>query len=133
MLSDAVIATQANDGLKHCITSCAKAASEAANSALRAAFAQISQDGIRRQGELAKLMEQKGWYTAPALNPAHIQQIMPQIQSLIQGGTTNNPSYGIYHSEQRSSGTQHFDQGFFGAPYTGSYSQQPQQPPQLYP
>lgn len=103
-MNDAAIATQINSGIKQCITDCARSASEASNPNLRATFAQISQDGIRRQAELAHLMQQKGWYTAPPLNPANIQRIMPQIQAIIQGGssrpaapnfTPGQPSYGI--------------------------------------
>lgn len=79
---DPVIAAQLNAGLKFCATSFAHSALEADTPAIRNAFLQACQNAIRKQEELAKLMENRGWYRAPAAHTSDVQQILPQLQAL---------------------------------------------------
>lgn len=83
-LSDQAIATQVNDGLKHCVISCAQSATEASNPSVRQALSDISADGIRRQAKLVQLMETKGWYVPTHANPSDIEQLKPQLQAVAQ-------------------------------------------------
>lgn len=80
---DPIIAAKVNDGLKHCATSFAYSAVEADTPQIRNAFLEASQNAIRRQEELARIMESRGWYRAPAAHREDVQSILPQLQSLI--------------------------------------------------
>lgn len=79
---DPIIATQLNTGLKFCATSFAHSALEAGTPQIRNAFLQASQNAIRMQEELSKLMENRGWYRPPAAHSQDIQQILPQLHAL---------------------------------------------------
>lgn len=79
---DAIIATKVNDGLKCCASGFALSATECSNSQLRNLFLQSCQSAVRRQEELVKLMEQRGWYRPPMARTEDIQQILPQLQAL---------------------------------------------------
>lgn len=79
------VATMINKDLKGCITATAKSACECVNPELRNALAQISQDGIRRQRELAKLMERKGYYVPLTADQAALIHLMPQLQAATAG------------------------------------------------
>src|SRR5690554_4399129 len=80
---DPIIATKVNDGLKCCASGFALSATEASTPQLRNAFLQASQNAIRRQEELSKIMESRGWYRPPAAHPEDIQAILPQLQALV--------------------------------------------------
>lgn len=82
---DAVIATSLNNNLKSCVTSCAKSATEAVTPEIRRTFAEISQEGIRRQEALVRVMEEKGWYRAPFAEAETIRTLMPQLTTLTAG------------------------------------------------
>lgn len=79
---DPIIATKVNTGLKACAGGFAKSATECSTPELRNLLAKASQDAIRRQEELTKIMEQKGWYVPPDAHPEDIQAILPQLQAL---------------------------------------------------
>lgn len=82
---DIAIATLVNKDLKSCVMTCALSACECTSPELRQAFTQISQDGIRRQEQLARMMEQKGWYIPPHADQSTIETLMPQLQMATAG------------------------------------------------
>lgn len=82
---DIAIATLVNKDLKSCVTTNALSACECTTPELRQAFSQISQDGIRRQEQLARMMEQKGWYIPPHADQSTMQTLMPQLQMATAG------------------------------------------------
>lgn len=82
MSVDAILATKLNDDLKTCASGFARSATETTNPELRRAFAEASQKAIQSQEQLFRLMEKKGWYTAPAARDEDIQQVLPQLQVL---------------------------------------------------
>ena len=79
---DPIIATKVNSGLKACASGFALSATECSSPELRSFFAQVSQDAIKRQGDLTKLMEQRGWYVPPNAHTEDIQNIWAQLQAL---------------------------------------------------
>lgn len=79
---DPIIAAALTSGLKFCSTSFAHSALEAGTPEIRKAFLQASQNAIRKQEELSKLMESRGWYRPVGAHPEDIQQILPQLQAL---------------------------------------------------
>lgn len=85
---DQIVATSCNDGLKACGKGFASSALEASTPQVREAFVQMSQAAIHRQGELAKLMEQKGWYTPVPAHQQDVQQLLPQLQAMVQAPAT---------------------------------------------
>lgn len=82
---DIAMAGLINNDLKHCVTSNALSACECTTPELRQMFASISQEGIRRQEKLSKLMSQKGWYVAPPADQTAMEMLMPQLQAATQG------------------------------------------------
>lgn len=85
---DQIVATTCNDSLKLCAKGFAASAVEASTPQVRQAFVQMSQAAIQRQEELAKMMEQKGWYTPVPAHQQDVQQLLPELQSLTQTPTT---------------------------------------------
>jgi spore coat protein CotF len=92
---DIAIATMINKDLKGCSTSNALSACECSSPELRQTFAQISQDGIRRQERLSQLMSQKGWYVPPPADQQTHQMLAPQLQAATQGVGTAGGFSGI--------------------------------------
>lgn len=82
---DIAIATMINKDLKHCATSTALSACESTVPELRSTLAQISQQSIQRQAELAQMLNQKGIYVAPSADDATISVLAPQLRSAIAG------------------------------------------------
>jgi spore coat protein CotF len=82
---DIAIATAVNKDLKFCVTTCIKSAVEASTPELRQVFTQIATDGVRRQEQLVRMSESKGWYVAPPADQQMINQLAPQLQAAIRG------------------------------------------------
>lgn len=85
---DQIVATSCNDSLKLCAKGFASSAVEASTPQVRQAFIQMSQTAIERQEQLAKMMEQKGWYTPVPAHQQDVQQLLPELQAMVQTPTT---------------------------------------------
>lgn len=85
---DQIFATSCNDHLKQCAKGFASSALEASTPEVRQAFMQMSQAAVERQGQLAKMMQQKGWYTPVAAHEQDIQQLLPELQAIVQTPAT---------------------------------------------
>lgn len=85
---DQIVATSCNDSLKQCATHFASSATEASTSEVRKAFVQMSQAAIERQGQLAKMMEQKGWYTPVPAQQQDVQKLLPELEAMVQTPAT---------------------------------------------
>lgn len=82
---DLAIAAYVDKDLKQCVSTTAMSACECSDPELRQTLAQISQDGIRRQAQLAQMLNQKGWYVPPRADQATFNTLMPQLQAATHG------------------------------------------------
>lgn len=91
---DIAIGTSLNKDLKSSAAASALSACECTSPELRQTFMQISQESIRIQERLARLMHQKGWYVPPRVDQATVSNLIPQVQAAIQGlgGTLPHPA-----------------------------------------
>ncbi|MFO7264749.1 MAG: spore coat protein [Limnochordales bacterium] len=81
---DAIIAATCNDALKTCATTFSHSATEASTPQVRQTFMQLAQTAVYRQGELAKIMEQKGWYTPVPARQEDVQKVVSELKQLTQ-------------------------------------------------
>ena len=49
---------------------------------MRQAFLEMSQTAVRRQEQLTKLMEQRGWYTPVPARQEDVQRLLPELQDM---------------------------------------------------
>jgi len=79
---DKIVATACNDALKACAKGFAGSAVEASTPEVRQAFLEMSQTAVRRQEQLTKLMEQRGWYTPVPARQQDVQRLLPELQDM---------------------------------------------------
>jgi spore coat protein CotF len=85
------IATLLDQNLKSGAPRLVTSACECTTPELRRAFMKMSQHAVLRQEELARLMHEKGYYVAPAVEEDTLIQLRPQLKAALAGISVLEP------------------------------------------